>query len=724
VINKLKMSADQDINLEPYKAEDVNKEFYKTLEQFEASKKTVSKAWVSYFEGKKAGLDTTEILRNALILDCAHAELASQVISDKEFNRGQAQALGHDVEKLEKYAKKHEASELVNRYEKSKGLLRGHYAHVMSSHIEDFDKALKTKDLNKRSVLEDAWEYQRKLDKLKLSTDERKSSHLVDTYFEYGKQARGLWSKIYKSKDKGMKPELSLVAFASHVSNLRNQLAEEIVKHSEKYDASTSHLQPKTKKAIENHAKKFEENLKRKARRTLVANTKDWREVVSYDQAEFGKQQHIQHNYNQSKKVYWDKDLVLREAMPKAEEIISGLLSEEKNTRMSKGNKIVWGKKNGSVHFHTGGSKEGVINDYERNIHGDLITFYAKSMGLDWYDALSELAADVGINPERGAIQPVEVSEDAKQKKQQAILGEQKRRAKVRQLAEKTWDESKPIVGTMVETYLKKHRGADFDVSKMDVRFNPKAPVYTHKEGDLKVFARKPAMIVRFENEANELTAVQCTYLDPKTSNKDKDAKVGKMTVGSQWESAGKIYHGGDDKVIVAEGAETAMSLIQAEPKAAIYITGGNMQNIQHYDTLALKHGKNEIHIAADNDLSKEAGSWKSTEAGARKLAEKGVRPLVYQPESIKGQKTDYNDVYKRYGSAEVKKQFSPQYTIEPKSSITEKTKLIPIAPMKKQTLKAKEPDAYRIPDFDSKKIKAPEKGKGVDTKNLGEKEK
>jgi len=254
--------------------------------------------------------------------------------------------------------------------------------------------------------------------------------------------------------------------------------------------------------------------------------------------------------------------LVLRELMPQSEAIISELICEEKNTRLSKGNKIVWGKKNGSVHFHTSGAKEGVVNDYERNIHGDLITFYAKSRGLDWYDGLSELAARAGINPERGAVREIIVSPEAQKKKERAMKEEQKRRARARLLAQTTWDEAQPIKNTIVETYLKKHRGADFDVTQMEVKYHPAAPIYQYKNGEVQVFARKPAMVVRFDNEADELTAVQCTYLDPQTATKDKTIKIVKNTIGSQWGSAGLIYNGGDEKVIVAEGAETAMSLI------------------------------------------------------------------------------------------------------------------------------------------------------------------
>ena len=723
VVNKLRLAADQDINLSAYDKKEVDNTFYKKLEAFEASKKTVGKAWVSYFESKKAGLDSTESLRNALILDKAHAELASQVISDDQYSQSRTQALGIDTDRLEKYANKHQISTVVSQYEKSSGILRGHYAHIIASQPETFEAELKSRELNKRSVLEESWEHKRRVARLKLTPEERKSSRLVDAYFDYSREARTLWAKIYKAKDKGLKSELSKVAYASHVSDLRNQLAKDIISYPEKYKNQTSHLQSKTKKSIETHAGKFDAKLQREAKRQLVVDTNDWREVLSHDQSEWDKQKHIQHRHTQPSKVYWDKDLVLREAMPKAEEIISGLLSEEKNARLSKGNKIVWGKKNGSVHFHTNGAKEGVVNDYERNIHGDLITFYAKSRGLDWYDGLSELAADIGINPERGSVREIKISPEAEKKKQQAMLDEQKRREDVRQLAQTTWDESQPIAGTIAETYLKKHRGARFDVSQMEVRFHPEAPLYTHKNGKLDVFARKPAMIVRFSDEADKLTAVQCTYLDPKTANKDKSVKIVKNTVGSQWGSAGVIYQGGDEKVIVAEGAETAMSLIQAEPKASIYITGGNMQNVQHYDYLALKHGKEEIHIAADNDLSIEAGSWKSTEAGAKKLAEQGVRPIVSQPETIKGVKTDFNDVYKRYGADEIKRQFVPQYSISPDMNITEETKLQPLSKLGDKAKNTIEISDYRIPDLE-KSVSNLDKSKGPIEKSIGDREK
>jgi len=147
------------------------------------------------------------------------------------------------------------------------------------------------------------------------------------------------------------------------------------------------------------------------------------------------------------------------------------------------------------------------------------------------------------------------------------------------------------------------------------------------------------------------------------------------------------------------------------------------MQNIQHYDTLALKHGKKAIHIAADNDLSIEAGSWKSTESGARKLAEKGIEPLVAHPESIRGKKTDYNDVYKRYGSLEVKRQFVPKYTINPNESMTDNTKLQPMATSKKEFEKVLLIDDYRLPDINISETQLLTREKGSIEKSVGERD-
>ncbi len=100
------------------------------------------------------------------------------------------------------------------------------------------------------------------------------------------------------------------------------------------------------------------------------------------------------------------------------------------------------------------------------------------------------------------------------------------------------------------------------------------------------------------------------------------------------------------------------------------------MQNAGSYDFLATQHNLKNIHIAADNDLSFEASSWKVTEAASRRLASSGISSLVSRPEAIKKSKTDYNDVLKNHGEIEVKKQFVPAFTVEHLDKVTDKTRL------------------------------------------------
>ena len=305
------------------------------------------------------------------------------------------------------------------------------------------------------------------------------------------------------------------------------------------------------------------------------------------------------------------------------------------------------------------------------------------------------------MNPEQGGIKQTLITPEEKAKKEQTILKEQKRRERMRQLAQRTWDESKPISDTVVESYLKKHRKIMVDVNKIEVRYHPKVPnIISYNNNQLRIGDRRPAMVVSFLNDQNELTGIQCTYLDKVTQNKDKSVQIPKCTIGQVWGGAGIIFKGGEEKVIVSEGAETAMSLIHCEPKSTIYITGGNMQNIQHFDYLALQHDEKEIYIAADNDLSENSGSWKATEAGARKLAEKGIKPIVSQPDAIKGQKTDFNDVMKEYDSREVKRQFSPKYFFDPQCNITDDTKMCSIDLTPKSAKRTTKNNSFKVPDL------------------------
>ena len=680
VINQINLATDQRIDLQPYAEQTLQKDLYQALKQFEQSKKTVGKAWASYFNNKQTGLATEDNLKNALILERAQAELADQIVIDKAFNKRQVEALGINTEQMQQKADKHKVNELIHRYEQTQGLMRGYYAHTIAGRMQDCSGELHNRGIPKHDILASANDYTGRLERLKLTPSQRQSSRIVEAYLDYAQQARTMWQRIGRSKDYGITPDRSRFTFASHIGQLRNELAQTIANDPQRFEALTSHFNPKTRQLINKHAQQFQMNLAQKTKRRRVLNTRDWRQVIDDDQKQRVKQRTIDYQ-KAPKKVYWDKDTVLKAAMDKAELILSNLVEEQKNAKLSNGYKLVWGSKHGSVHLHLSGTKQGLINDYERGIHGDIIHYYAKRRGIDWYDALSELANETSLDPSQASIKTVNVSPEEKAQKQKAIADEQKRRYQTRQLAQTTWQQAQPIQGTLVETYLKKHRGLSGDISTLQVRYHPAAPnkVY-YKNGQVKVGERKPAMVVSFVNRDDEITGVQCTYLDKTTANKDTTIKIGKNTIGQIWGSAGVIYQGGDDKIIACEGAETAASLVTAQPKSSIYATGGNMQNVGHYDFLVKHNNNTAFYIAADNDLSFEAGSWRATQAGARQLAKQDIQPMVAMPQAIKNQKTDYNDVLRRYDSKEVAKQFQASFAFG-QQEIADDTQLIAIKP-------------------------------------------
>jgi len=668
VIQKIKEITKEEREIQTFEWGTRRKEVHEALDQFAQSKKTISKAWVTYFEAKKNGTlgpQVEESLKNTLILERAQAELASQIIASPDFNPKEAKAFGLDPEKIQSYSDRHELVQIVNRYEQSQGILRGHYACQIRESFGSFSQELEARNLDKKKLLEESWVHQKRLDRVRLNPEERRDSKILETYFEYAGEARSLWARITRTKESERgtpKPDRSQFTFANHVSSLRNKLAQEISSNPERFDPLMINLKEKTKGLIQAHAFKFQQDLEREIKRTASLMTRDWRMVVAQEQADNNQASQVKKIRPENTRVYWDREQVLREVMVKAEALISGLLSEDINNKRSTPSKTVWGKKHGSVTLHLSGSKEGLVNDYERGIHGDVITYYAKYRGIDWYDAISELASMVGLDPERGSIKRVVSPAEEKLKaelaikKEQALLEEEKRRIRLQQVAQKIWKESQPIKGTLAERYLKEHRGMDFDLSKLEMRYHSAAPDFTGSR------STKPAMVVGFFNAQKELTSVQCTYLDPKTANKDKNLEVVKRTIGQLRGSAGLIYQGGDERVVVAEGAETAASLIPAVKDGSIYISGGNMQNVGHLSFLADQHETKEIHIAADNDLSFEVPSWKATEAGARKLESEGVRPLIALPKVVNGTKTDFNDVLKKFGSEEVIRQFQPKF--------------------------------------------------------------
>ena len=101
-----------------------------------------------------------------------------------------------------------------------------------------------------------------------------------------------------------------------------------------------------------------------------------------------------------------------------------------------------------------------------------------------------------------------------------------------------------------------------------------------------------PGIVVAARNEKGEMTGSQTILLNKETAQKISADKAGavKRSRGIIKGSAVCIQSRDSDEVIIAEGIETALSLVQALPEANIYVTLGNIKNAESLSWLAEKH--------------------------------------------------------------------------------------------------------------------------------------
>ena len=261
----------------------INNTFYQTLAQFEDSKVNLSKAWVSYFEDKAAGISTEENLKNAVILDRAHAEISSKLIQHPNYDISKIRAFGFDPANIKKYNDKQVVIDTVARYSQTQGIRREKLAHDIVKYHNYFNQELRHKAVDTKKLYEDAWNFNKRRERLAYSPQARRDSKLLDCYFQHSIDARRHWTRIYRTKDRGLKPDRQQVSFASHLSRTRNQMAFEIQHNPNRFDGLTTHLKDKTRLIIKTHADKHQTAIERQTKREKLIASKDWRLSMAFD---------------------------------------------------------------------------------------------------------------------------------------------------------------------------------------------------------------------------------------------------------------------------------------------------------------------------------------------------------------------------------------------------------------------------------------------------------
>ena len=382
--------------------------------------------------------------------------------------------------------------------------------------------------------------------------------------------------------------------------------------------------------------------------------------------------------YDAQKAPKWEYNKVNDAIIRDAEHFYSQVISDE--GRRS-GGTVRYGAK-GSLSVHLQGTNQGLWYSFETGQGGGPIQFLMDSdigWRLNYQEAIETAARLMGLSPNDINHMP-----QPKPKPKEPPAPSQKEQAELNQkikAARYYFESGTPVEGTLGERYLRETRKITGDLSAF--RFHPNIkdvnPIKNKETGKVEwISTYHPGIVVAAKDSHGTIKATQTILLDPNTGNKvDKDkVAVVKRTRAPVKGYAVCIHEGTSNKVIIAEGPETAASLIDAAPKDNVYITLGNIRNAKELHWLAKKHHTKTFHFAADKDDT--PNTVKAITDIAQSLKEKHDIECYIALPKLNKDKYDFNDVLKEKGLDEVKQQLKQAEKIEvpEKLLIIEKEKL------------------------------------------------
>lgn len=326
------------------------------------------------------------------------------------------------------------------------------------------------------------------------------------------------------------------------------------------------------------------------------------------------------------------------------EAVYHAVLGESKRRQ---GNGVRYGR-HGSLSVTDRGEHAGQWYSFETGEGGgplELLMSPTHGYGLSFNEAMETAAQMIGLTSGQSIhINPAP-------KPQQEIVNETEQLKRRIDTARRLINQSIPIAGTLGERYLREHRGIQGDLSAF--RFLEAAKdSYQSK-------VTYPAVVLEARNEMGEITGMQQILLDPKTGKKATGAQVIKRSHGVLKGSAACLRQTDSQEVWIAEGPETAATLMMARPEAAVYVTLGNIANAAHLGWLARKHQTQQLNFAADND-GPTSPSQKALHKAAQQLEAQGITCQHALPVlSREHTKVDFNDVLQQEGLQEVQKQLA-----------------------------------------------------------------
>lgn len=330
-------------------------------------------------------------------------------------------------------------------------------------------------------------------------------------------------------------------------------------------------------------------------------------------------------------------------------------------------NYLKFGSNKGSLVVTTKGTKQGFWNDFSERGGTNMLSFIQKYGNMTKQQALQYGAKYLGLGMENHTVAASidtlsKIQVKSKEKMNQQFKAEKTEQKNKITFAKKLATQSQSAVGTLVEKYLKVHRGIDMQKIPDDIRYHP--GVYSKLNGNT-----YPAMLVIARDENGKIKAVQATYLDPNTANKiePSSVEVQKQTFGVMKGASVSIKGVRDETTLIAEGIETGLSLAKALPKANVKITL-SQSNFLNIDTRSLPE---KVFFCLDND-GKNFKENKIIFEASKRLDDKGKDVNFMLPTALGNKRQDYNDIIKHQGIEPIKQDYKQSISYNDFYGITE----------------------------------------------------
>ncbi len=211
--------------------------------------------------------------------------------------------------------------------------------------------------------------------------------------------------------------------------------------------------------------------------------------------------------------------------------------------------------------------------------------------------------------------------------------------------AERLFEASRPIAGTLVETYLGA-RGLALPDDTSALRFHPRCYYWPEIGSEPQAW---PAMIAAVTDDQGRMLGVHRTWLA-----RDGQAKA---PLETPRRAMGRILGGAvrfgtaSDRLIVGEGIETVLSV-----QAVFDIPAAAALSAAHLAAFAVPPSVKRLYVARDND---QAGA-RASRTLAHRVATAGIEAVVLSPRL-----KDFNDDLGAFGTLALAAHLGPQVSPE-----------------------------------------------------------